>query len=264
MWNIIKQQFKEQRNSVLIYIASLLGYTLLMISMFPQMKKMDMEALIASYPEEIAKFFGESGMASYSTIEGFLSMEFLSFFFIFILLFYIGSTAGSAIAGQIEKKTIDFNLSQPISRTKILLSNTAITLFLSFLIVSIVSLSIGVLCNLYDITISSQGLIAFSVLATSLIFAFYGISILLSSLFRSKISVMLLTVGFSLASYVFLSMTRLVDKLKDFDKFSIFYLYNPEEVLKSGEINLTHIGILAGIFFVGLMGSLVIFNRKDV
>jgi len=264
MINIIKRQFNEQKNSVLIYLISLIGYSLLMISMFPQMKKMDIEALIDSYPEEIAKFFGESGMASYGTIEGFLAMEFLSFFFILILMFYIGSAAGSVIAGQIEKKTIDFNLSQPISRTKIVLSNTIIIMFFSGALVTLISLSIWLLCQSYNIDISAKGLTAFTILATIFVWAFYGIAILLSSILRSKIGVTLLTVGFSLASYVFLSLSRVSDKLKDYDRFSIFYLYNPEEVLKTGNINWTHIAILASVFIIGLTGSIIIFNKKDV
>lgn len=264
MWNIIKQKLKEQKNSVFIYAGSLVGYALMMISMFPSLKKMDIEALMKSYPPEIAKFFGDSGMASYNTIEGFLAMEFLSFFFMLILTFYIGSAAGSAIAGQIEKRTADFNLSQPISRTKIVLSEAIVALFYIALIIAVTSLSILIFCKLFDIEISTKGIGLFALLATLFGWAHYGIAIFLSSLLRSKIGVMLLTVGISMGSYIFLSLTRLVDKIKDFDNISIYKLYNPEAVLKNAVIDSNHLLILGAIALLGIILSIVFFNKKDI
>jgi len=264
MINIIKQRLKEQRNSVIIYLLSLSGYALLMISMFPQMKKMDIDALIRSYPEEIAKFFGDSGMATYSTIEGFISMEFLSFFFMLILTFYIGSVAGTAIAGQIEKRTIDFNLSQPISRTKIILAETTTAVFYIALIVAATSLSILLFTKIFNIDLSFTGLMAFTFMAALFAFAHYGIALFFSSILRSKSTVMLLTVGISLGSYIFLSLTRLIEKLKDYADLSIYTLYDPEKLLKHGVINWHQVEILLAIFIVGLILSTIIFNKKDV
>ncbi len=264
MWNIAKRQFTEQRNSVLIYLASLFGYTLLMVSMFPTLKKMDIESLIQNYPKEIADFFSQSGMSSYSKIEGFLSMEFLSFFFILVIAFYIGSAAGSAIAGQIEKKTMDFNLSQPVSRTKIVLANAIVALLYSALIVNFTSFAIWFCCQAYNIEISTKGIAAFALFATVFIWSIYGIGVFFSSILRSKIGVSLLTVGITLASFIILSLTRIVDKLKDLENISIFKLYDPEKLLANGQINLQHILILLSIMILGLAGSLIIFNKKDV
>ncbi|MFA7253695.1 MAG: ABC transporter permease subunit [Patescibacteria group bacterium] len=255
---------KEQRNSVAVYIASLVGYTFLMISMFPSMKKMDIDALISSYPEDFAKFFGDSGMASFGTIEGFLSMEFFSLFFILITSFYIGSAAGSAIAGQIEKRTMDFNLSQPISRTKLVLAEAITALFYSSLITVFVSSFTYLFCILFDVAISAKGIANFTVIATLLIWALYGIGLFLSSILKSKIGVMLLTVAFTLGSYVFLSLTRLVEKLQNLDMYSIFYLYDPEKLLRNTGFEYYQIYVLLGVFALGLAGSLIVFNRKDV
>jgi len=264
MIHLIARKFKEQRNSLLVYIGSLIGYTLLMMSMFPSLKNAGMEELIKSYPEQLGKFFGESGMSTFSTIEGFLSMEFLSLFFVLIIAFYLGSAAGSAIAGQIEKRTMDFNLSQPISRTKMLLSEAYVALFNLLISTLAVALSIYLFARIFDITIKIDGLSAFSITATLFLWALYGIALTFSALMRSRIGVMLLIVGFTLGSYVFLSLTRLVDKLKDLDNLSIFTLYNPEKLLGSGEIEPTHLAILGSITIVGIITAMIIFNKKDV
>lgn len=264
MLNIIIQKFKEQRTSVIIYASALIGYTFLMISMFPSIKKMDIEVMMKDMPEQFVKFFGDEGMASYNTIEGYISMEFLSFFFVLILTFYVASAAATAIAGQIEKRTIDFNLSQPVSRTKSLLSDTIVALIYSTAIITVCSIAMFLLGKAFDSEFKIDGLGAFTIIATLLLWAIYGIAILLSSLLKSKIAVMLITFGLTLFMYVFLSLTRMVDKLKDFDHLSIFYLYDPHKLLKSGDININHALILFGIFAIGLISSIVIFNKKDL
>ncbi len=264
MWNIIVQKFKEQKNSVLVYAGVLIGYILLMVSIFPSIKKMDIEELMKQMPEQFSKFFGEDGMAAYSTIEGYISVEFLSFFFILILAFYVGSTAGSAIAGQIEKRTIDFNLSQPISRTSALLSETLVALVYSTLIVLSCSIAMLLFGEIFSNPFKVNGLMAFFLIASLFIWAIYGIAIFLSSILRSKMAAMLLTFGITLFMYIFLSLTRMVDEIKELDKISIFYLYDPQKLLSTGEINWLYAFILFTIFACGLIGSLIIFNRKDL
>lgn len=264
MINIIIRKLREQYKSVLIYAGSLIGYALIMVSIFPMIKKMDLEALMKGYPPELAKFFGTSGIATYNTIEGYISMEFLAFFFVLILTFYIGSAAGSVIAGQIEKRTMDFNLSQPISRTKIVFAETAVGLKFSALIVILMSTSMLFFGKIFNSEFKVGGLIAFTLTAVFFMWVLYGIAIFLSSMLKSKISVMLGTVGITMTFYIFSSLTRIVDKLKDYDKFSIFYLYDPEKLLKTGVIHWPHILILLGILLAGLISSIIIFNRKDV
>ena len=264
MKNIIIQKFKEQKNSVFVYTGALIGYLLLMVSLFPSVKKIDMEALMKDFPQQFANFFGSSGLTNYNTIEGYLSMEFLSFFFILILTFYVGSAAGSAIAGQIEKRTIDFNLSQPVSRTKSVLAESLVALIYSTLIIIACSFSMWFLGKVFNSEFKISGLIAFTVIVTFFLWAIYGIAIFISSILKSKSTVMLATFGITLFFFIFLSLTRMVNKLKDFNKFSLFYLYNPEELLKNGDINIWHIVILLAILLVGLFGSLMIFNKKDI
>ena len=124
MWNIIVQRLKEQRNSIIYYALGLLAYVWMIMAIYPSFgNSTEIEELIKLYPKDFLKFFGGNETAL-STIEGFMSLEFLNFFFILIVLFYIGAAAGSIVAGRIENKTMDFFLSQPISRIKILISET--------------------------------------------------------------------------------------------------------------------------------------------
>ncbi|MFC1656830.1 ABC transporter permease subunit [Patescibacteria group bacterium] len=264
MWNIIIQRLKEQRNSIIYYAMGLIAYAWMVMAVFPSFSGVDFTEFFEAYPEDLLKFFGGTDAMTMTTIEGFLSIEFLNFFFILIILFYIGAAAGSVIAGRIENKNMDFFLSQPISRTKIVVSETLVTLFYSIILVFATSFSILGFAQVYDIDIGFDGLMAFSIVAIFLLWAIYGIAIFLSSFLKSKISTTLGTVFIVFAMYIFYAMTEIVEKLEDYDKFSIFYLYTPQELLTEAEINWTQIGTLFLIFIIGLGLSLFIFHKRDV
>ncbi|MEI8143022.1 MAG: ABC transporter permease subunit [Candidatus Berkelbacteria bacterium] len=264
MKNIVLFQIKKQYKSVLVYLAALVGFAWMYISLFPSMQKIDIEAMMSQLPKEFLGFLGEGGGSAYNTIEGFLSVEFFSFFFVLLIGFYVSSVAGAAIAGGIERRTMDFELSQPVSRTKKLLSETFVAIIFSILIVTAANLMIKLLCVIYNIDISSKGLFYFSILASLFSMAIYGIAIFLSSIVRSKMSVVGITLFFTLGSYVFYSLSLAVEKIKDFGKFTLYYLYDPQKTLSRAELNLDHCLILLFIFILGTITALIIFNKKDV
>lgn len=264
MYNIFIQKIKEQYLGVIYYAAGLLAYTWLMIGMFPSMKTFDIESYLKQMPESMTKFFGGDLGMQYSKIEGFLSVEYLSIFFVFIVLFYVGSSVGGAIAGGRERKTLDFDLSQPISRSKYALAQFIITIKFTILLVLFNAFAIWILCKGYHIAIKNNGLLAFALLASCFFLAMIGIAALLSSISKTKIAVILVTVFFSLGSYILLSLTNIFDKIKDLKYISIYYLYNPQKTLETGNIDWWQITILLLIFLVGIISSLVIFNRKDI
>lgn len=262
MINIITQKFREQSKGILYYLAGLILYSWMIIGLYPYIETMK-SATLEQMPENLIKFFGGDALAM-TRFEGFISIEFLSLFFVLIVCFYVGSSAGSTIAGSLEKKTLDFQLSQPITRTKLVLSESIVTLFSTALLVLATSLSIFVLCKIYNIEVKENGLWAFSAVATAFLWSVYGIAILISSILRSKITVAAATILIVMGFYVFTAMTKIVDKLSNYDKLSLFYTYNPQKLLESGQVNIDQIIILFTICLAGLLGSLVVFNNKDL
>lgn len=263
MISIIKYKLSEQFKSVCYYFAGLFLYTWMIIGLFPSVAKLK-DDYAQQMPENMLKIFGAEGAQSMGTIEGFISMEFLSLFFVLILAFFVGSSAGSTLAGAAERKTLDFGLSQPISRTKFLLAGAAVTVFYIVLLTLLTAVSMLLLGKIYNAPFDSQGMAAFFVVASCLLLAFYGIAILLSSRMKSKLSVAGGTVMILIAFYILTAMTRIVDKIKDYDKYSLFYAYNPQKLLESGDISWYQTGVLFAIFIIGLLSSIVIFNKKDL
>ena len=262
MISIIRQKFKEQFVSIIYYFIGLLAYAWMIIALFPYIENVK-SAYLQQLPESFIKFFGGDAL-SIGKFEGFISIEFLGLFFILIVSFFVASSAGSTIAGAIEKKTMDFQLSQPISRTRLVISESFVTMIYTALLVFATALAILVLCKLYNTPISSIGLLAFAVTATALLWSIYGIAIFLSAILKSKITVAAAIVSLTMGFYVLSAMTTIIDKFSKFAKYSLFNDYVPQKLLETGTFNWHQIEIWGIIFAIGLIGSLLVFNQKDV
>lgn len=265
MLNVVIERFKGQYRGVLYYLAGLVAYAWAMIAMFPTIQKnMNLDEYIKQMPEQFIKMVSGGETLSYSKIEGFLSMEYLSLFFVLIILFYIAASAGSAIAGAIERHTMDFTLSQPISRTKLVLGETIVGTVYTAGLVILTTLSIWILCKAYDININNKGLVTFGLIASVFMTAIYGIAIFLSSFMKSRMAVTGTTAAVVIGFYVFTSLGNIIDKLANYKEYSLFYLYKPQTLLETGNVNWYQVGILVVIFLSGLIGSLLIFNKRDI
>jgi ABC-2 type transport system permease protein len=265
MINLILQRLKDQYRGALFYLAGLVLYAWTMIAMFPTIQKnMNLDEYIKQMPEQFIKLVSGGETLSYSKIEGFLSMEYLSLFFVLIIVFYIAASAGSAIAGAIEKHQMDFTLSQPISRTKLVLSETIVGVVYTVGMIMLTSISIWLLCKVYNVNISVNGLAAFGLVASIFMTAIYGISIFLSSVMKSKMAVTGATAGIVMGFYILTSLTNIVDKISGLKNYSLFALYKPQTLLETGNINWHQVEILVAIFAVGLVSSIIIFNKRDI
>lgn len=265
MINIISLSFKTQFKSVILYLIGLIGYAWTMIGFFPSMQEnMNLEEYLKNLPKQFVQIFSGGEAVSMSKIEGFISMEYLSLFFILIIVLYIASSAGSAIAGAIEKKTIDFTLSQPLPRVNLVLAEALPVLIYIFALVAMTSFSIWLLCGAYDLDIKAKGLLAFTLVATIFLWAFYGIAIFLSSFLKSKMSVVALTSFIVVTLYVLNSLSQVVDKLKGIDQYTLFNMYKPQNLLTDGTIDGYHILTLLLIFTAGLTATMYIFEKRDL
>jgi ABC-2 type transport system permease protein len=266
MLNVIKRKLKEQFRTGIYYALGLFTYAWMIIAIFPLFsgEEMLMEDYLSVMPEEMLALLGVEDITAMSTIEGFLSLEYLTVFFVLILAFFVSSSAGSTVAGAIEKKTIDFQLSQPISRARLLISEAFVTVTYAIGLVIFNSVAMIVLSKLHNVDLSTKGVLAFTVLASGLMLSIYGISIFLSSFLKSKTVVMTTTIFLIMAMHIFQSLTTFVDKLKDFESVTLFYMYKPETILKTAQLDLNHILIFLLIFAVGLVSSIIIFQRKDI
>ncbi|MCL5795823.1 MAG: ABC transporter permease, partial [Patescibacteria group bacterium] len=117
-WRTIRDRYL----STIIYLLSTVGLLWLYVAIYPSIKNSfsALESAMKLYPEALMKAFNVD-INSYVTIEGYISSEMFSLFWPLILIFISVGFAGGAIAGEIEKGTMELLLSQPVSRLKLFL-----------------------------------------------------------------------------------------------------------------------------------------------
>ena len=90
-------------------------FSLLLVSMYSDIKEIDLTAFTDSYPQEMMAFFGES-MLEFSTPHGYLDLEFFNFMILIVGIFAVGNGANLIVKDE-EEGLLDLVLAYPISRS---------------------------------------------------------------------------------------------------------------------------------------------------
>lgn len=259
-WHSLKKQLSGAR----WYAVGLFIYSWMLLAVWPSMQRVNLDQYMAAYPKEFLQFFGGGEMLSLSTIEGFLSIEYLAIFFVLIIGFNLASNAGAALAGSIENRTMDFTLSQPISRRSLFWQELAATFVCTLALVWVGIGSIFIQSAMYDITISTKGFVLLGILATVFLWLWIGIAYLISSLTASKTVVAAGTLGLMIITYTITALSGMTEKLKTVSHWSPFQYYDPAVTIKDQALVNRELLILAGtgLLLAWLAGQ--VFNRRDI
>ncbi|MCK4310922.1 MAG: ABC transporter permease subunit, partial [Methanomicrobia archaeon] len=112
---------KNSWKGILLLNLAFIGLTAMVIAIFPTVKESSgIQEYIHSLPEPFLSIFGRSGL-DITILEGFLNMELYQWGWVLLLGVYFAFISSSLISKEIENKTIDMLLSNPVSRGRILL-----------------------------------------------------------------------------------------------------------------------------------------------
>ena len=138
--NLFKKEFKRSRKNFLIWTGIAVGFTIMIISLYPSFKDMGIE-MGKAIPKEMAKAFNMD-MSSWQEISGYYKTYF-GFHIIIILTIFSCSFGASIISKEENERTSEFLFTRPISRKEVFMTKM-LALFsiisLSFLIQSLVAL----------------------------------------------------------------------------------------------------------------------------
>ncbi len=265
MLTVILKSIKLRRVSIIVFALVIFGYTMLIGSFFPTIRENadQFAELMEAYPENLMAFFG-GDMMEFMTFEGFMSLEYYNFVWVFIVGGLAISFATASIAQENEKGTLELMLWQPISRIKYL-SAKVITLIIIMLIMTLVTV-VGTFASAssVEVELNRDAYWIWAVDGFLLMLAFGGISFLLSVIFSERGRANLIAITFLIVSYVLNSLAEIIDKIKDFEWLSLFNYYNPQEILRTGEWPVKSIIIFSAVFVVSIVMAIILFRKKNI
>lgn len=119
--NMFLHELKAYRNSTIIWTASLVGVTVLFLSLFPAIAKEadEFKKLLEGFPEAVRLALGLA-VENIGSILGFYS-------YIFLYISLTGASQAmnlgtSIVSKEVREKTADFLLTKPVTRTQIMTS----------------------------------------------------------------------------------------------------------------------------------------------
>lgn len=255
---------KDRKTSLAIFCIA--GITLLTvyISIFPMIQKQtqQLEKVMKAYPEAFLKAFNIEDM-SFSTVEKFLAAEQYSFTWPLLAMF-LAISFSSSIVRDIERGTIDFMLTRPISRVKLyfgraLASSVAVLAFVLFSIAAAVPIA-----KIAGIEIAVKNHVLMTFVGFLFGISIVGIASLIGAWASERGRANMMTGGILVVMYVANILAQLKDNLHWMRYISLFHYFDSHAALIHGELNVTSVLVLLAVAIVTLACGAFIFNKRDI
>ncbi|MFA5107010.1 MAG: ABC transporter permease subunit [Patescibacteria group bacterium] len=265
MWSIIVRFLKDRRISLLVYCLSGVAFLEMYVAIYPSIfsQAARFNELFQSYPKEFLKAFGVDRL-DMSTLENYIAMEHFSMIWPLMMIILMISIAGGALAGEIERGTIELVLSRPISRLKLFIGRytygfIALAIFILTTVFMIIPLA-----ELHNVTYDAGRYYLIAILGLLFGLAVFSLAMLASALFSEKGRVSMIMGGLLVLMYVLNLVAALKENLSDLKYLSFFHYFDAQSALTKGELNLTSVWVFAGIIVVSTIVGAVVWKRRDV
>ncbi|MCF7924658.1 MAG: ABC transporter permease [Candidatus Izimaplasma sp.] len=265
MKTLIKAEFKRNYKSLILWTAIIAGLAGLMLFLFPAFENSfeDMEEFIDIYPPEFLEAFGmgEGGL-DMTEIYGWFGIE----GYLFVTLIggsYAAILGGSILSKEEDDKTVEFLLSKPISRTKVLFGKVivvGINLFILNLVVSIVLLiAFSIFAKL---NVAVWLLYSFAPLILQAIFA--SLSLLVSIFVTKSRKVLSIALGLVIGLYVVDLISKLTEEA-EFLKYITPYEYvNAPTIVNDHMIKPLYLLLSVLIIGIAIVFTWRLYLKKDI
>lgn len=258
------QYIKNSWKGTLILLLAFIGLVVMVISIYPTVKESSgIVEFIETLPEPFLAFFGVTDL-DISLLEGYLNVELYQWFWALFLGFYFVFISSSLISKEIESKTIDMLLSNPISRRRLVLEKF-LGLAPAIILINIATPIVVLGCAKYiNETINVTYLFYTHFASVLYLCAVCALGLLFSVIFDETRRANVLAMVVIFVMYFMNTLSHLSEKYSAIGKISISHYYDPGEILVHHNIEVTDTVILFFITAVLLMAAVIYFEKRDI
>ena len=261
---IYLRYLRSERLSTLMFALFLWGCGYIMVVVFPSITKIQMaREYIEALPSFMKAIVGEEVM-DFTTLEGFLTYEYFNTTWLFVMGVFSCLFAGSLVAEETEKKTLEILLSTGVTRTEFLVSKFAG--FLTLLILLAAVSFLGIALGEWEIgeNIDRRLVVYVFVNGTICLATIGSIGLFLSCLFNGQRRACSLTIIVFLSLYIFNLITILLEQYPSLKYLSLFNYYDASKIFKRQAIYWPDIAIMLVVLLVMFGASIFTFRRKEI
>jgi ABC-2 type transport system permease protein len=262
--NVFLKSFRDLRRSILFWGIGLLALALLMTMYYPSIAQMkSINQYIEGASKQLIEAFTGGGMIDLTSPTGYFNTELFSLMVPLLLIVFGVGIAANAVAGEEEKRTLDFMLSLPVSRRRFLIQKLGLVVVSTVMLAVMfwLGMVIGIAALHIDISLLKvTEAVAASVLLT---FVFSSLTLMVGCWRGSKSLAMGVGGGIAAVMYFLNVLSSLVDSLKPLRVISPFYHYTAANTLAGG-FDAVHIPVLLGMAVIFFAISFPLFERRDI
>ena len=265
MFTIIKRTIRDRWVVIVIYLAVALAFLLMYIAMFPSFanQQEQWDQMLKSMPQEMMKAFNLQDY-SFAHLENFLSSELYSITWPLLLIILSISSAGAALANEIEKGTIEFLLSMPISRTKLFISRYLAGTLVILVFVALTIYAAIPLAKIFNIEVQAVNYSSLALIAFLFGLAIFSIAMFLSAMLSERGKVYFISAGVIVLMYVANIVVKLKEKYADLKYISFFHYFDSVKILIHNEIDKVGIWVFLATIIIFTIAGLVAFDKRDI
>jgi len=267
MLALIRRTIKSNRTLLLANILICALFVWMYAVFFPTMLE-NMEELqeaFESFPKAFLEAFDITDMGSmFTSFEGFLAVEHYSIVWPIIAIILVLSCGSAAIAGEVDRGTIEILLAQPISRVRLFFAKYLAGVVIIAALVLFSNLSVTVFSEFYDIEFHWKSLWMISALGFLFSLALFSITMVFSSLFSSRGKVASLMGGVVIVMYGLDLVSKFKESVEGLKYLSFFHYFDHNAALMDHQIAPLTIAVFLGVSIVCTLMGLAAFVKRDI
>ncbi|MBN2015300.1 ABC transporter permease subunit [Candidatus Dojkabacteria bacterium] len=227
----------------------------------------ELKELFTHYPEGLFKAVGleiDKIGNIFGSMESFMATEHYSIMWPLLIIVLVISLGSNFISGEIEKSTMEFLLSQPISRFQIFAGKyiSGVILVIIFTIISV--FSIIPFAVLYDFDISLKSNLYIGIIGFLFGLSIFSISMMFSCIVSRKGIASMLTTGLVILMYAANVASAFNESAEWLQYLSLFHYYDYNSALIDAVIGGLNVIVFMGTIIISTIVSGVIFLKRDL
>ena len=259
--HIAIRTMKDNWKISLIISLIFMGLVTMYSASFPAFKD-SIDEIMGTIEGSSFEFF--RGFEYMNTYAGFVAVEAYELFWILILGILVGFVAASLISREVEGKTIDLLMSNPVSRRQLVLQKyLGIIPFILFVNIATMLTVMGI-----TVVIGEElnfGYLAFTHAGSIIYFlTIASIGMLVSVIIDEKMKASIYTIAIVVGMFLFDSISRLIPDYESLGYLSLTHYYVPTDILINGNVDVGGLVVLIVITLLCLFASLIYFDYRNI
>jgi len=255
------QIMKENLRLTIILTLLFMGMVAMYAGMYPQFQNSLIDMMESGALEDFGFFAHADQMHTYI---GFLTVELYAIFWQLLLAIILGFVAAASISKEIEGKTIDLLMSNPVSRKQIVFEKF-IGLIPMFLVINFITMfAVLGITNAINESIDFGNLFLVHLVSIPYFLAVLSIGILLSVIINEKMKASIFLIALLIGMFFINSISLMTPDIEFLGNFSLSHHFDPFVVLNAGEVNISGVLVYISIITVCLITSMIYFEHKDI